>query len=250
MVSSWWSPARLKPRAIDHVRAACEMNRYGDCMKLRLISHKQCPFVQRAIIVLLEKNVAHETEYVDLKNKPDWFQKLSPRGKVPLLVADGVTLFESGAICEFLEETHPEPPLMPKDPIERARDRGWFAFAGDDLYTAIYRAGTDKPDDLAAALGSLDKSLTRLDDELAGREFLSGDGKRFGMADVFLAPFFVRAQTFANVARTPPIPERLARVRAYGERLLARDTVKRSIPTGFADDYVQRLRDTKAAALR
>ncbi|HEY4222033.1 MAG TPA: glutathione S-transferase family protein [Myxococcota bacterium] len=219
-------------------------------MKLKLVSHKQCPFVQRAIIVLDEKSVAHDVEYVDLQNKPEWFVKLSPRGKVPVLVADGVTLFESAAICEFLEETHPEPALMPKDPVQRARDRGWFATASEDLYAPNYKLTTAKTqEDVATVLASLDKTLTRLDEELGTRAFLSGDGNRFGMADVFMAPYFVRAQVLSTVAPSP-IPERLGRVRAYADRLLARDSVKRSIPAGFAEDTIARMRASDAAVLR
>lgn len=93
-------------------------------MKLELISHALCPFVHRASIMLTEKGVSFDRRNADLKNKPAWFLALSPRGKVPVLVADGVALFESAAICEFLDETH-LPRLIPSDPFERARQRGW-----------------------------------------------------------------------------------------------------------------------------
>lgn len=73
--------------------------------KLTLISHPLCPFVQRAAIVLLEKDIAFERIDVDLVDKPDWFLSLSPTGKVPLLKLgqqDGkdAVLFESMVICE------------------------------------------------------------------------------------------------------------------------------------------------------
>ena len=70
--------------------------------KLTLISHKLCPYVQRAVIALTEKGAAFERIDIDLANKPDWFLKLSPLGKVPVLtVGTGggeVTLFESNVI--------------------------------------------------------------------------------------------------------------------------------------------------------
>ncbi|MES2034183.1 MAG: glutathione S-transferase N-terminal domain-containing protein, partial [Pseudomonadota bacterium] len=53
--------------------------------KLTLISFPLCPFVQRAIIALEEKKVPYDVVYIDLTNKPDWFLKLSPLGKVPVL---------------------------------------------------------------------------------------------------------------------------------------------------------------------
>ena len=75
-------------------------------MKLELVSHPICPFVHRAAIMLAEKGVPFERRYVDLKAKPDWFLAISPRGKVPLLVADGSVLFESAAICLQLADLH------------------------------------------------------------------------------------------------------------------------------------------------
>ena len=131
-------------------------------MKLRLISHNQCPFVQRALIVLGEKNVAHDVEYVDLRNKPAWFTALSPRGKVPLLVVDGVTLFESSAICEFLEETAPGIRLHPADPVERARHRAWIEFASGTLT------------DIAGLYAAHDEPLFALKRAGVERRFLGG----------------------------------------------------------------------------
>ena len=54
--------------------------------KLTLINHHLCPYVQRASIALLENDVPFERRNIDLANKPDWFLKLSPLGKVPILV--------------------------------------------------------------------------------------------------------------------------------------------------------------------
>ena len=77
---------------------------------LKLISHKLCPYVQRAVIALTEKGVPFERIDIDLASKPDWFLKLSPLGKVPVLVVTGddckeVSLFESNVICEYIEDT-------------------------------------------------------------------------------------------------------------------------------------------------
>ena len=104
--------------------------------KLRLISFPLCPYVQRAAILLLEKGVEFERVDIDLANKPDWFLKLSPLGKVPVLVVeqDGreQVLFESAVIAEYLEEVL-EPKLHPADPLEKARHRAWIEFASATL---------------------------------------------------------------------------------------------------------------------
>ncbi|RVK64633.1 glutathione S-transferase family protein, partial [Sinorhizobium meliloti] len=89
--------------------------------QLTLISHHLCPYVQRAAIALHEKGVPFERVDIDLANKPDWFLKISPLGKVPLLriSQDGgeAILFESTVICEYLEETQAGPKLHPADPL-------------------------------------------------------------------------------------------------------------------------------------
>ena len=51
----------------------------------RLVSFNLCPFVQRSVITLNEKNAKYEIEYIDRANKPDWFLKISPLGLVPVL---------------------------------------------------------------------------------------------------------------------------------------------------------------------
>ena len=108
-------------------------------MKLRLISFPLCPYVQRAAIVLAEKGVPFERVDIDLSNKPDWFLKLSPLGKVPVLVVTGEdgreeVLFESAVIAEYLDEVL-EPKLLPSDPLEKARHRAWIEFGSGTCFT-------------------------------------------------------------------------------------------------------------------
>jgi len=74
---------------------------------INLISHHLWPYVQRAVIVLSEKNIRHERTYIDLANKPDWFQKISPLGRVPVLQTSEAVLFESQVIAEYLDEVIP-----------------------------------------------------------------------------------------------------------------------------------------------
>lgn len=97
----------------------------------KLVSFNLCPFVQRSVIVLNEKDVPYEIDYIDLGNKPDWFLAISPTGKVPVVqTPDGVNLFESAVINEYLDEMH-EPRLLPAAPLDRAQDRMWRDFMAD-----------------------------------------------------------------------------------------------------------------------
>ena len=101
-------------------------------MELTLISHPLCPYVQRAVIALSEKQADYQRIDIDLRNKPAWFLALSPTGKTPLLKAGGQAIFESAVICEYLEDTL-APALHPADALERARHRAWIEFASATL---------------------------------------------------------------------------------------------------------------------
>lgn len=87
------------------------------------------PFCRKVRLVLAEKKI--EVELVEERyweRDPD-FLKRNPAGKVPVLRLDGITMAESGPICEYIEETRPEPALLPKDPAARLEVRrlvGWF----------------------------------------------------------------------------------------------------------------------------
>ena len=97
-------------------------------MNFELISFKICPFVQRAVITLLHKNIPYKVTYIDLASPPDWFKQLSPFGKVPVLkVDDQHVIFESAIIDEFLDDAYPGK-LLPSDPIQRGIDRSWIEF--------------------------------------------------------------------------------------------------------------------------
>src|SRR5258708_25944556 len=100
--------------------------------KLRLISHKLCPYVQRAVIAMTEKGSAFERIDIALANKPNWFLAISPLGKTPVLQVGDTAIFESAVILEYLEETEPKP-LHPADPLTRAEHRAWIEFGSTVL---------------------------------------------------------------------------------------------------------------------
>jgi glutathione S-transferase len=96
--------------------------------KYVLLSFKTCPWVQRAAIVLREKNVDFEVLLIESDNRPDWFVTISPHNKAPVLrIDEKMSLFESNAIAEYLDETI-APRLHPEDPVARAINRAWTDF--------------------------------------------------------------------------------------------------------------------------
>ena len=95
----------------------------------RLFHVPLSPFCRKVRLSLAEKKI--EVELVEERyweQEPDFLRR-NPAGKVPVLKMGGLTLAESGPICEYIEETHPEPPLMPRDPRQRHEVRRlvmWF----------------------------------------------------------------------------------------------------------------------------
>ena len=83
-----------------------------------------CPFVQRVLLVLLEKNIPFQYIEVNPYHKPESLLKFNPRGLVPTLQYHNKPLYESTVICEFLEDAYADTPrLLPSDPYEKARSR-------------------------------------------------------------------------------------------------------------------------------
>src|SRR6201981_4257598 len=104
-----------------------EMRGFVMAAALKLISHKLCPYVQRAVIALTEKGVAFERIDVDLANKPDWLLKIWPLGKTPVLLVGEHAIFESAVILEYLEETQPNP-IHPGNALRRADHRAFIEY--------------------------------------------------------------------------------------------------------------------------
>ena len=196
-----------------------------------LISHALCPYVQRAAIVLKEKNVAFERLDVDLARKPDWFLRLSPLGKTPVLSVGGEAIFESAVICEYLDETQP-PRLHPEDALSRARERAWMEFGSAVLsgIAVLYSAGDE---------AALDKAYAALRTRFEQLEAVLGDGpwfagRRFGLVDAVFGPVF----RYFDVIPAEGLFDGLPRVQAWREALGGRPSVREAVAAGYA----QRLR--------
>jgi glutathione S-transferase len=201
--------------------------------QLTLISHHLCPYVQRAVISLMEKSVPFERIDVDLANKPDWFKAISPLGKTPVLRIDERAIFESGAILEFLEETQPKP-LHPKHPLTRAEHRGWIEFGSSVLndisgfYTAADQAA------FAAKGRTLEQRFGQLEQRLGEGHFFAGE--RFSLVDAVFGPVFRYFDVFDRIGAFGVLADK-PKVTAWRNALAARPSVRNAV----AKDYEPRL---------
>ncbi|EKF20725.1 glutathione S-transferase family protein [Nitratireductor pacificus] len=199
-----------------------------------LISFDLCPYVQRAAIVLAEKNVAFERIDVDLSNKPDWFLKISPLGKVPVLQVGGEALFESAAIVEYLDETE-APRLHPADPLTRARHRAWME-VGSSILSDIWTMETTHDRTVFGnALTAIGTKLKRVEAELGDGPYFAGTD--FTVVDAVFAPAFRYFDVFDTIADFG-VFDGLPKVVKWREALAERPSVREAV----IFDYEDRLR--------
>ncbi|UGY02839.1 glutathione S-transferase family protein [Bradyrhizobium quebecense] len=202
---------------------------------LKLISHKLCPYVQRAVIALHEKGVPFERIDIDLANKPDWFLKISPLGKVPVLVVTGddgkeVALFESNVICEYIEETQGGAKLHPQDALTRAEHRAWMEFGsailGDlwGLETATDAATFESKRQAVAA------KFVRVEAALGAGPFFAGD--RFSLVDAVFAPVFRYFDLFDQLTDLAVFTH-TPKLRAWRSALAQQPSVRRAVSPDY-----------------
>ncbi|MBR1122565.1 glutathione S-transferase family protein [Bradyrhizobium lablabi] len=203
---------------------------------LKLISHKLCPYVQRAVIALTEKGVPFERIDIDLANKPDWFLKISPLGKVPVLVVerDGaeVALFESNVICEYIEDIFPETKLHPRDPLKRAEHRAWMEFGSAILGELWGLETTTDPAIFESKRQAIVAKFARVEAALGGGSFFAGEG--FCLVDAVFAPIFRYFDVFDEVTDLAIFAE-TPKVRAWRAQLVKRPSVRGAVSPEYAD---------------
>ncbi len=203
--------------------------------KLVLYHAPVCPYARRSRITLEYLGIPYETKEIDLAAVPDSFREISPYGKVPAIIHDGKSLFESNVINEFLDETY-HGGLMPPDPLGRAHARILMAFADRYWMPRCYRLKRALRD--GAPEAELDGLRADLEDLLADLEprfrgdgpFLLGSAPT--LADFAFAPNLTELERW-GVA----VPPALVRVRAWRDALLALPAV-RAVPTTWAVEVV------------
>jgi glutathione S-transferase len=206
---------------------------------LKLISHKLCPYVQRAVIALKEKGVPFERVDIDLADKPDWFLKLSPLGKVPVLVVTTdkgeVALFESNVICEYIEETQAGGKLHPQDALARAQARAWMEFGSAILGDLWGLETTTDAVTFESKRLAIAAKFARVEAALADGPFFLG--QNLGLVDAVFAPIFRYFDVFDRLTDLAVFAE-TPKVRAWRTALAKRPSVR----TAVSPDYPKLLR--------
>jgi len=205
--------------------------------KYLLVSFKTCPWVQRAAIALREKDIEFEFRHIEPDNRPDWFLAISPHKKVPVLrIDDTVSLFESNAICEYLDETI-APRLHPADPVARAINRAWTDYVPTFASAVTGTAYATTEADYAKKAAEMPVVLERLEGALvkqgAGPLF---NGAAYSLVDAAYAPFLQRYVFLDRVKHLGHI-EKFPRLKAWCDTLLARASTHSFPPAEFEAMY-------------
>lgn len=216
---------------------------------LKLYGANVCPFVHRVRLAMAEKGLKPDYVAIDLRNKPDWYHEVLPSGKVPLLQHDGHRIWESAIVCEYLEESFPEHPLLPGDPASRAKARLWIDWSSNHLVPLFYKLLTAQDaDERQTHKEGLTRALSNLDKELgAPGPWLLGD--RISLADIELYPWFERWVVLEHY-RDFPVPSDLANVVRWRQAMDTRPAVTgiAEKPEFYIEQYVTYANPKTAAA--
>ncbi len=195
------------------------------------------------MILLRAKDVEFEVTYIDLSDKPDWFLKISPHGKVPVLSVNDDPLFESNAIAEYLDDVV-EPRKHPEDPFKRARNRAWTDFV-PDFSKGINIYYTKTQDEVAEKVAAAPKFLQKLEDAIAKERGNDGpyfNGPELCLVDAAYAPFLQRLAMVEQFAKTDILRD-FPLVQAWSDALLANDDVIGSVAPSFPDVFYANLKN-------
>lgn len=187
---------------------------------------------------LLEKGIdlpRHEVDILGAENRGPEYLRLNPAGQTPALeLADGTIISETPAICELLEELHPEPPLIGRTPEERAVTRMWWRRVELNIalpmvqgfYYAealeLFRTRVRCLPDAAEGLKERARDGMRWIDGLIERQWLAGD--RFTVADICL---YCYIDQLCEVGQ--PMPEGASTLRRWFDRVGSRPAAEASI---------------------
>jgi glutathione S-transferase len=165
---------------------------------MKLYDFLPCPFGQKVRIVLAEKGLSYELVQIDLsqgeQRRPE-FRRLNPFGRVPVLVDEDTTIYDSTIIAEYLEDEYPEPPLLPAvgSSALRAQARTWediadtsFTLQVGQLMAEMAKAESERDSNRIQRLQQwIEQMLSFVNHQLQGQNFLAS---QFSVADIGFVP--------------------------------------------------------------
>lgn len=189
---------------------------------MTLFSSPVDPFCHRARIVLAEKGITFETNSIEEGNLPEDLLHINPYHSVPTLVDRELILYNSQVIIEYLDERFPHPPLMPVDPVSRAKTRLAMHRIDADWYYQVkeLESGDSKRMDKAKKI--LGDSIASSADVFAFKPYFLSDD--FTLVDCSIAPILWRLEKYDI-----EIPTQSKAIHDYAERVFGRESFQSSL---------------------
>ena len=189
-----------------------------------LYSDKTSPIGHAVRIVLAEKDVNVEINYVDENDKPEILNELNPYNTILTLIDRDLVLYDAQIMMEYLDERFPHPPLTPVDPVSRAGNRQLRYRVMKDLYSAI--EDLESENDIAAANAKkvLRDNLTSIAPAFANTSYFMSED--YTLVDCCIAPLMWRLTRYGIMLPLSGKP-----LQQYADRLFERDAFKASLST-------------------
>ncbi|MDH5595054.1 MAG: glutathione S-transferase N-terminal domain-containing protein, partial [Gammaproteobacteria bacterium] len=182
-----------------------------------------CIYSHRTRIVLAEKGISYDTQIIDLDNKPEDLFDLNPYGTVPTLVDRDLSIYNSRIIMEYLDERFPHPPLMPVEPVARARTRLMLHRIDRDWYSELEVLVHNKDKK------AVDKARKTLKDGLTAITAVF-EQKPFFMSDeITLLDCAIAALLWRLPHLKVELPPSAKAINKYAESMFARESFKASL---------------------
>ncbi len=199
---------------------------------IKIYSSARCPYAQRTRMLMIEKEIPFELTEVDLRNKPDWFLAVSPYGKVPVIVDDGQTIYESAIINEYLDEKYKNVPMMPKEPVERAKARIWMDYCTNKYLILSRKLLLDNGNEELQIENKkkMKESLIYIEKECFEKN-ANGPfwlGNNISLVDLHYAPFFERFGAFKELFGVE-WPEECVKIADWWSAIQKRDSFKMTV---------------------
>jgi len=189
---------------------------------MNLFTSPTCPYCHLARIVLAEKDITFESIEVDVDSLPEDLSELNPYNTVPTLIDRDLVLYDSRVIVEYLDERFPHPPLMPVDPVSRAKTRLALHRVEKDWYPLMHDILHKGEKTVAKSRKMLRESIVSANELFKVLPFFLSE--EYSLVDATIAPLLWRLPALGI-----ELPAEAKAVNDYAQRIFNREAFQLSL---------------------